>query len=90
MNNLRDKFESDDDYNDFKKAFEYYKKQNEFKYNAELNGRKFITLINENFIKGNSKYFIIPEDIIGKNMGVYVFNLQKVFGKDSILIITLN
>ena len=76
---LRDKFESDDDYDQFKNQYNDYKNQSgafdTSKYMSEIIA--FQAMLYDEFIVKKSKYFKVPERFIkSKNLPMYVFHFE--------------
>ena len=80
--NLRDKFDSDDEYNEFKNAFNDYKNQdslNSVDDNLLKEVIKFQKEIYKAFVLGKKSYLAVPEELAGnKNSGMYLFYFPKI------------
>jgi hypothetical protein len=93
---LRDKFGSDDDYDDFKNSYGDYKDKKGM-FNQQMAREqlesilKVEALIYKNFVLGKKKYFKLPDDLCAaKNMSLYMFHLKNHEGYDEIASIYLN
>ena len=76
---LRDKFQSDGEYDDFKNLYKDYKNQSgafdTSKYMAEI--IEFRSMMYDEFINKKNKYFKVPEKYIkSKNLPMYVFRFE--------------
>ena len=93
---LRDKFNSDEDYNDFLNSFNDYKNRtgmfDEMQVMKNLQRLiKIEQLIHQNFVIENKKYFRIPDEILGvKNMSIYMFYIKKQFDFEEVTSACLN
>ncbi len=84
---LRDKFSSDDEYDEFKKLYNDYKnKRGQFDVrDAEKLIIEFQELLYNSFVVGNEKYIKIPEKFTKvKNMPMYMFYLKTFPNADTI------
>ena len=93
---LRDKFESDDDYEEFKNSYDSYKdKTGMFNQEAAREQLQSILKIEEliykNFVLGDKKFFKLPDELFKvKNMSLYMFRLKGVEEFEEIASIYLN
>lgn len=96
--NLKDNFESDEEYEDFKNSYDDYKNRTGmFDSDFDRRALKIIldieSLVHENFhIKSNS-YFRIPDSIFGaQHMSLYMYHLtsDKLIYYDEIISMFMN
>ena len=94
---LRDKFGSDDEYEEFKNSYDDYKNKSgmfdESKSQQEY--IKFVIkleeLIYKNFVIGQNKFFRVPDEFFNiKYVSLYLFYLNKVEGFQETLPLYMN
>ena len=93
---LRDKFESDDDYENFKNSYDSYRDKtgmfNQDAIQEQLQTMlKIEELIYKNFVLQKKKFFRIPDELFKvKNMSFYLFHFKNIEEYEEIASIYLN
>ena len=88
---LRDKFSSDEEFDEFQNSFDNYKNKKGMFESPNKKILKIQELIFNNFVTGKETYFRVPDELLGaKNMSLYMFHCEGLMEYDAILSIFLN
>jgi len=97
MSDMRDKFESDEEYENFKKSYDdFNNKRGMFDEEKQIHEYLKRTiqiqeLLYKSFVLEKKKFFHMPDEVFGvKNASVYVFYFEKLVDFDETTVVMLN